>query len=206
VNAVFSKEGFRALRITWLILGLAIIAAALVGWGSYLYLQKEKRDGLMSKRQLQEAKARVDKAQREREDLKASSEIFQDLVNRGILQQESRLDFIERLDRLKDQYRLLGLEYEISAQRPLPLNAGRVFNSIDVLGSHVKMRVLALHEGDALAFLEDLATPKRGFNPINRCTLRKIDAGTAGTLAPRVEALCSLEWISLRDKGANRAG
>lgn len=206
MNVVFSKEGFRALRVAWAILALAVAAAGVLGWGSYLYLEKEKRDGLSSKRLLQEARARVDSAKRERDDLKASSAIFDNLVSRGILQPENRLDFIERLDRLKERHGILGLDYEIAAQRPVPLAGGRVFNSIDVLGSRVKLRVMALHEGDALAFLEDLATPKRGFNPISGCTLRKVEAGAAASLTPRAEAQCSIEWISLRDKRSNGAG
>ncbi|MBL0142723.1 MAG: hypothetical protein IPP91_11635 [Betaproteobacteria bacterium] len=205
MNVMFSKEGFRSLRIAWVILGLAIVAAAAVAWGSLLYLQKEKRDDISSKRALAEAQARVNAAKREREDLKSSSEIFEDLVKRGILQEESRLDLIERLDRLKTRHHLLGLEYEIAAQRPLPLAGGRVFNAVEVLGSRVKVHALALHEGDALAFLEDLAKPERGFNPLSRCTLRKMAVGAVSATGPRVEAECTLEWISLKDKRGNRA-
>ena len=206
MSVVFTKEGFRALRVAWAILGISIATTAVLGWGSHVYVQKEKHDGLASQRLLQEARTRVDNAKRERDDLKASAKIFQDLVNRGILQPERRLDFIERLDRLKDRYRILGLDYEIGAQRPLPLAGGRVFNSIDVLASRVKLRVMALHEGDALAFLEDLAAPERGFNPASDCTLRKVEVVSAASLAPRAEAQCFVEWISLKDKKGNGAG
>ena len=161
MNFVFSKEGFKRLRFAWLVLGMSIVAAVASAWGSHLYLEKEKRDGLSSKRQLAEAQARVEAAKRERDDLKASAEIFQDLVKRGILGEESRLDFVERLERLKARHRLLGLEFEIAPQRPLPLAGGRMFNAVDVLGSRVKVKVQALHEGDALAFLEDLAKPSK---------------------------------------------
>ncbi len=202
MNVVFSKEGLKRLRFSWLILGVAIVAAVASVWGSHLYLWKEKRDGLSSKRQLAEALARVEAAKRERDDLKSSAEIFQDLVKRGILGEESRLDFVERLERLKERHRLLGLEFEIAPQRPLPLAGGRVFSAVDVLSSRVKVKVQALHEGDALSFLEDLAKPSKGFNPASRCTLRKLDAGA--TVAARIEAECILEWISLKDKRGNR--
>ena len=206
MNIVFTKQGARAMALAWASLGAAIIAAALVAWGSLAYLEKEKRDGLASKRELQEAQARVEAARREREDLKASSAIFEDLVKRGILHEESRLDFVERLDRLKSRHRLIGLEYEIAPQRALPLGGGRVFNAVDVLASRVRLRVLALHEGEALAFLEDLASPEKGFNPISRCTMKRLDASSDASLAPRAEAECALEWITLKDKRGNRAG
>jgi hypothetical protein len=205
MNVVFSRDGTRALGLAWAGLALSVVVAAMFAWGSHLYLEKEKRDSLASQRQLVEARARVAAAVKERDDLKDSSEIFEDLMKRGILQEEGRLDFVERLDRLKTRHRILGLEYEIAPQRPLPLAGGQVFNAVDVLGSRVRIKVAALHEGDALAFLEDLAAPEKGFNPLSRCTLRKVTAGDEATVRARVEADCALEWISLRDKRGNRA-
>lgn len=204
MNFAFSKDGFKRLRFAWLILVVAIVAAVASAWGSHLYLEKEKRDGLQSKRQLAEAQARVDTAKRERDDLKASAELFQDLVRRGILHEETRLDFFERLERLRARHRIQGMEFEVAAQRPLPLPGGRVFSAVDVLGSRMKIKVLALHEGDALDFLEDLAKPAKGFNPVASCALRKIESTVAET-GPRIEAECALEWISLKDKRGARA-
>jgi hypothetical protein len=205
VNAVFSRDGFKRLRFAWLILAVSIVAAVASAWGSRLYLENERRDGVTSKRQLAEARARVDAAKREREDLKDSAVLFQDLVDRGILHEESRLDFFERLEKLRAKHRIMDLEFEIAPQRTLPLPGGRVFNAVDVLGSRVKIRVQALHEGDALAFLEDLARPPKGFNPVSRCALRRIEPGEASAPTARVEAECNLEWVSLKDKRGNRA-
>lgn len=205
MSVLFSKQGLRSLRGSGAILVLAIATAAGLAWGSHWYVQAQRRDGLATAGQLREAQSRVQSARQERENLEASSALFRDLVNRGLLQPESRLDMIERLDRLKERHRLLGLEYEIGAQRPLPLPGDRAFNAIDVLGSRVRVRALALHEGDALAFFEDLAHPRRGFNPPGRCGLRKLEPGSETSISARVEAECTLEWISLRDKRGARA-
>ena len=205
MNAAFSKEGSKLLRFAWATLAIAILAACGLAWGGYWYEQKEKRDGVVSKRLLGEAQARLANAKRERDDLRTSSEVFQDLVTRGILKEESRLDLFDRLHDLKVRHRLLGLEYEVAPQRPLPLPGGRVFDAVDVLGSRVKVKALALHEGDVLAFLEELSMPPKGFNPVRGCTLRRLEATTPGATVPRVEAECILEWISLRDKRGSRA-
>ena len=201
----FTQEGFRSLRLAWALLGVAIVAAAGLAWGSLAYLQKERRDDLASQRQLGEMRAKVEAARRERDDLRNSSVVFADLVSRGILKEESRLDLIERLDALKVKHRLMDLEYEIQPQRPLPLLGGRVFNAVDVLGSRVRIKAQALHEGEALAFIEDLVRPPTGFNPASRCTLARLTPGSPDVATARVEAQCTLEWISLRDKRGNRA-
>jgi len=205
MNAVFSKEGSKALRGAWIVLALAVAFGAALAYGSYWYLQQEKKDTVASTRRLQEAKARTEAVRRELEDLRTSSKVFQGLLDRGVLQEERRLDFIERLDQLKTTHRLASLEYDIDPQRVLPLAGGRVFNSLDVMGSRVKLRFKALHEGDALAFLEDLSSPPRGFNAMSRCHLFRIERAGGDLASPRVEANCTLEWISLRDKGKSRA-
>ena len=206
MNAAFTKDGFAALRFSWALLVLAIAAAAGIAWASLAYLQKERRDDTVSKRQLAEAQARVATARRERDDLRDSSAVFADLVNRGILKEESRLDLIERLDRLKARHRLIELEYEIQPQRPLPLLGGRVFSAVDVMGSRVRIKARALHEGEVLAFIEELVRPPKGFNPASRCSLARLPASAQDAATANVEAECTLEWISLRDKRGNRAG
>ena len=205
MKAVFSQEGSRALRGAWALLALAAVAGAGLAYASYWYLQKEKQDIIASTKRLQEARARTEAVKRELEDLRTSSQVFQGLLDRGVLQEERRLDFIERLDQLKTRHRLATLEYDIDPQRVLPLAGGRVFNSLDVMGSRVKIRFKALHEGDALAFLEDLSAPPRGFNAMSRCHLFRVERSGADLASPRIEANCALEWISLKDKGKARA-
>jgi hypothetical protein len=68
------------------------------------------------------------------------------------------------------------------------------------------MKARALHEGDALAFIDELARSSRGLYPVDRCTLKRVADGGAVDLRVRVEADCALEWITLREKkGAGRA-
>jgi hypothetical protein len=70
---------------------------------------------------------------------------------------------------------------------------------MDVLASRVKLRVRALHEGDVFAFLSALSQTPQGFYPVDRCLLRRVD-NALETLQPHVEADCTLEWITLREK------
>jgi len=87
---------------------------------------------------------------------------------------------------------------------PLQFAGGRYFASIDVLASRVKLRARALHEGDLLGFIDDLTRTPQGFYPVDKCIIRRVEA-PADTIQPRVEAECTLEWITLREKrGATR--
>lgn len=205
MNIAGTKEGFRYLRFAWTALAISIFASGFLGWTGYWYLGAEKRNEVTLKQRFGEVQTRVNTAKRERDDLTASSVMFARLVAQGILQEETRLEFIERLDRLKNRHKLLGLEYDFAPQRALPAPGGRVFEAIEVLSSRVKVRVLALHEGDVIAFLDDLAKPPRGYNPIQSCSLRRVQAGGGGEAIARVEAECTLELVTLKDKRGTRA-
>ncbi|HSN20091.1 MAG TPA: hypothetical protein VLS49_05405 [Usitatibacter sp.] len=199
MSPVFTAEGWKALRGAWLVLALAVAAGAVFVYGSHWYGLKEKRDSIAAGRSLEEARARLDRARRERDNLNESADVFRMLVARGLLEREHRLDLVEKVNALRSRHQLFSLDYEIAPQRALPLAGGRVFPSVDVLASRVKLRARALHEGDVLAFIDELSRSRQGFYPVDRCTLRRI-AGPADELVAHVEADCTLEWITLRDK------
>lgn len=205
MNTVFSKEGFAALRNSWILLALSLVAATAIGAGGHWITVRDQREGTLSEKRLQEARSRLEGARRERDSLAESAEVFRSLVERGILQDERRLDLVEHFADLRERHRLQALDYDIAPQRPLP---GTSYASVEVLASRVKVKARALHEGDALAFLEELSRSPRGLYPVDRCTLRRLsEAATARALNPRVEAECGFEWITLRErKGAARAG
>jgi hypothetical protein len=200
VSQVFSVDGFKALRVSWALLAVSIALGAAIVAGSHWYAQKEQRDRLDSGRRLQEARARVESARRERDSLKESADVFRTLVDRGMLQGERRLDLVELLQGLRVRYQLASFDYEIAPQRALQMAGGRVYPSVDVLASRVKLRARALHEGDILGFIDALEKNPHGFYPVDRCTMRRLDVVEAASLQPRVEAECTLESITLREK------
>ncbi len=205
MSAVLSRDGWRRLRGPWAVIVLAGAAAAIAVYASQWYVAKETRDNVASSRRVQDARSRVDRARHERDSLLQSADVFRTLVERGLLQNERRLDLVELVNTLRSRHELFSLDYEIAPQRVLQLAGGRVFPSIDVLSSRVKLKVRALHEGDALGFMQDLSRSQQGFYPVDWCSMRRVDA-PAEAIQPHVEMDCRLEWITLRDKNAGRRG
>ena len=206
MNPVFSREGSRALAASWVALALAIAAAVGIVLASNWYVQRERRENANAERRLQEARTRLEAARRERDSLQESSEVFRTLVERGLLQTERRLELVELVNALHTRHNLHGLDYEVAPQRPLQLSGGRVFNAVDVLASRVRLRARALHEGDVIAFVDELTRSRQGFYPVDRCIFKRLDA-PADSLQPRIDAECWMEWITLKDKrGGGRAG
>jgi hypothetical protein len=204
MSQVFSPEGFRSLRLSWALLVVSIAAGAGIVAGSHLYAEKEKRDSVDTGRRLQEARSRVEAARRERDSLQESADVFRTLVDRGVLQSERRLDVVELVNTLRARHQLAALDYEIAPQRTLQLPGGRIYSSMEVLASRVKIRARALHEGDLIGFMDSLERNQQGFYLADHCTLRRLDVADAQSLQPRVEAECTLEWITLKEKRGSR--
>jgi hypothetical protein len=61
-----------------------------------------------------------------------------------------------------------------------------------------------LHEGDLLDFIDALSQSRQGFYPVDRCVIRRLETKGEDAVQPRVEAECTLEWITLKEKRANR--
>jgi len=204
-SVVFSPSGWRSLGASWTFLGISVAATVAMVVGSHWYLQRERRESSSYESRVREARSRLDSARRERDSQRDSSEVFRTLVDRGLLQSEKRLDLVELMNGLRARHHLFALDYEIAPQRPLAMGSGRAFPSVDVLASRVKVRLRALHEGDVLDFMSGLTQSRQGFYPIDRCSLRRLEVADPNALQPRVEAECTLEWITLRDKAAPRA-
>ena len=150
------------------------------------------------------ARVKLDAIRKEREDMRTSAETFRELLDRGMLGEEKRLDLLEMVERLKTEHHVVSLDYEVSPQRALQLPGGRAFNAIEVFASRVRLKVQALHDGDLLGFIDALVKQQRSFFTFDRCVVQRLEAGV-GTARPGVEAECTLEWITVRDKRLGKA-
>ena len=230
MSVIFTRDGFRALRLVAMValVGLAVAVALVIG--SYMYWQYEKSNDLKSVGVEADAQRRVANARREQSDLRDSAQTYENLTARGMFVAEQRLDLIEAMNALKDRHKLLDLQYELQPQRPLKMANGGSYPAVDVLASRMKFKVRAYHDGDLVNFLNDFPRIQRGFFPLYRCVIaRTADADrvensvtptnqNAGALSPALRAAqtvaaapstdsanaitaeCTLEWITLQDK------
>ena len=195
---IFSREGFKALRAVAVLAVASVGVAAFLIAGSYFYRQAELKSDKQSKSVLQDLRARLDNLRREREDLRNSADVYKTLAARGVFMPEQRLDLVEAFAALKNRHKLVSLEYEVSPQRALRMASGISFPGVEVMGSRVKFKLNALHDGDVVAFLDEFPRMQRGFFPLDRCTIKRAAEGAA--VAAALEAECYLDWVTLVDK------
>jgi len=123
--------------------------------------------------------------------------VFAKLQTRGVIGEEQRLEWVELLRDIRDKRRLLDLQYEIAAQRPLDAGPG---NGFAFYASTMTMQLKLLHEEDLLRFLDDLRQQARALIQIKSCTVERLPRNNPRSGIPaQLQAECRIDWITLRE-------
>ncbi len=210
---------FKALRFAGLVAFAGLGVAIFLVTGSYLIWQSETKSNVISERNLQELRSRLENARRELADLQGSEETYKSLIARGTFAPERRMDFIEAMAELRKRHNILGLEYEVAPQRPLRVASGAGYAAVGIMASRIRMKIQTYHDGDLMAFLDEFPRIQRGFFPIDKCSVKRTvgleqravaattgaapgasPTSTTSAIAAAIEADCTLEWITMVDK------
>jgi hypothetical protein len=119
----------------------------------------------------------------------------------GMVGEQSRLDWIESIARIKNQRKLFEIRYNIEAQNTLDYPGVVATGAADFVVSRMKLSMLLLHEGDLLNFLSDLQVAGKAHVSVRRCTVTRIERGatpSATALQPRLRAECQVDLVSVR--------
>ena len=200
----FGAKDLKRLRLP-----VAVCAVlALAGAGCYVfadnYLQDTKKLGVAISGQRAEVQSRVASANEEEREIKANLQQYQTLVARGVVGEEKRLDWVDILTAIKNERRLFNISYSIEPQKDLDYPGLAPAAGVKFVFSHVKIEMQLLHEEDLLNFIDDLARRSKPYLSVRSCNIRRSDrVGGGATLAPRLQADCVFDLITIRhDKPA----
>jgi hypothetical protein len=178
---------------------LALGAACLFAGGYHLDEATMARDATrLSRVAAQERVLRVAEEEREiRDDLV----YYEQMRQRGIVGEQSRLDWIESIAKIKNDRKLFEIRYNFEAQKPLDYPGLIPAGAADLVVSRLKLDMMLLHEGDLLNFLADLQAGIRAHVSVRNCTVTRIERGAAPgatTVQPRLRAECQIDLVSVR--------
>ncbi|WP_220636108.1 hypothetical protein [Georgfuchsia toluolica] len=148
------------------------------------------------------ARSKVARAAEEASTLREKIVVYQALQSRGIIGQEHRLDWIEKIRKIKEAHKLLDLNYELGPQQPIKADVvAPSGNAFDIMASPMKLQMALLHEDDLLGLLSDLRNGIQGYIRVNHCDIERAGAAppAAGPTA-QLRAKCDIDWITVREK------
>lgn len=192
-------------RIRW---GLAfLLLAMLIGFAmtttARTLVEKARTEQRQLEAQQREIRARLSRAPDEERELRGKIALFQQLQERGIIGQEERLNWVEQIARIKAARRLFDFQYEIAPQKPLGdalLPGGAVAGDYEFMSSTMSLQMPLLHEDDLLGFLADLRRNVHAYLLVRDCAIERVAQGQERGVAAQLRAVCTIDWITLREK------
>jgi energy-converting hydrogenase Eha subunit C len=178
---------------------LALGAACLIASGYYLDEARAARDASRLSRMA--ARERVSRVAEEERGIRDDLVYYEQMRQRGIVGEQSRLDWIESITRIKNERKLFEIRYNFDAQKPLDYPGLVATPSAEFVVSRLKLDMLLLHEGDLLNFLADLQAGIKAHVSVRSCNVTRIERGAAPgttTVQPRLRAECQVDLVSVR--------
>lgn len=189
-----AKLGWHALAALLMI----AVAALVVTWTA---TEERKatagRDATLSAKS--QVEQRLGQVRTEEQEIKARTQQYQRLEERGIFGPERRLEWTELLRDLQAQLMIPGMNYELGAQAPLDRTpgSGPAFHV-----SAMKLKLELLHEEDLLNFLNRLRQQASALTLVRNCRLARAAAAPPAASGALLTAECEIDWITLRQPSA----
>lgn len=172
---------------------LTALGAAAIWWTRSELIAAEKSTQAAAARH-KDAENRLKRVRDEELEIKAKSALYRDLVARGIIGPEQRLEWIELVSDIRRDLRLFAPDYEFSPQQTLGSSAG----TYQFRGSPMGLRLPLLHEGDLLSFLAAVQHRAPALVQPRSCQIeRQPPAGDRSGIQPNLLAVCTLHWITI---------
>ena len=183
-------------------LGAFLLSIALSGALVFLsegYLASSMNKRQAAQKQLADARSQLLAAQSDQENMSAYALEYNALLAQKIVGNEQRLDWLEGLEKLRQQGTVLDFKYTIAPQQgytPAPsLDAG----NFQLSRSPMTMQIDLLHEEQLLKLLANMKQQMKGWFMLDGCTLSR--TGGSDDLMP-LKAECNGGWFTMKDKSA----
>jgi len=179
---------------------LMVFVGAGVGYAAFRSTQIAERERSAAQAERNEYNNKLQRVSGEQSEIKQKSERFNALQARGVIGDEQRLEWVELLKDIRDQRRLLDLQYEFSPQRELDAKSdAKPEGEFNFYASAMKVQIKLLHEEDLTRFLDDLRQQARAMIQVKSCNVSRLPPDTSESdVSPKLLADCQIEWITLR--------
>lgn len=193
--ATFYRKDFPYIRRASITFAACLVfAASLIGASMYL-LKLQQSAKTQAQTQNSQAREKYASAETDKHEITDSQPRYLQLVTRGFVGEERRLNWIERIKAIQKNRKLLPISYEIFPQQVFQLDDPAYTGELELRGSRMLLAMDLLHEIDLVHFLADL---KEGeFYVPTECTIMPPLSSTLTALTPRLSAECTVYWITL---------
>lgn len=193
--ATFYQKDFPYIRRAAITLAACLaFSASLVGASVYL-LKLQQNAKANAHTQNAQAREKYARAETDKHEITDAQPRYLQLVTRGFVGEERRLNWIERIKAIQKTRKLLPITYEIFPQQVFQIEDTTITGELELRGSRMVLTMDLLHELDLLNFLDELKAGE--YYVPTECSIKPPQSNLLSALAPRLSAECTLYWITL---------
>lgn len=197
-----SRSDFTLMQWSLLaVCGSALLSAAFL-YGSGHYAAQAQQDRRNAQARLDDARRQLASVQEDRQNMATYAEKYMTLANSGIIGDGRRLDWMEGLEKLRQQHLVTSFRYNIAPQTMhapmLPIDSG----NFDIQYSEMNLEFDLLHEGQLPNFISALRNQVKGHYQLEGCTLKRRNIDEEGGGAAGLTTECRGGWITLKNRKA----
>jgi hypothetical protein len=200
-----TQKDWRKLRFPIIALGLAMIGVGLLA--SYADQYRTKKEAAMVSEDglYRQARQKFESSGLEKETIIKYLPEYNELLSKGFIGEERRIEWIERLRQIHGQYNLFSIDYSIGQQEKYKPSFVQNIGSHVMNRSVMELRLDMLHEGDLINLLEDLHENTPPFM-VRDCEITRPIGAEVNTkkVVANLKATCEIDWITLRDPELGR--
>ncbi|MDH4216384.1 MAG: hypothetical protein OEV23_05750, partial [Gallionella sp.] len=146
----FSNSDFALLRWNILAMVTALLVSATVLYASDKYSENALKDRRAARNQLNDARNRLNAAQDDQKNMAIYAGEYGELIERHIIGDNHRLDWMEGLEKIRQQNPVLDFRYTIAPQKIYAPQPAIASDNFDLHYSEMKLQIDLLHEGQLL--------------------------------------------------------
>lgn len=195
-----TQQDWRKLQTPILALGGALVLVGLLASLADQYRTKSEIALQTQQNLLNQARAKFQSSGLEKETIIQYLPAYNDLLAKGFIGEERRIEWIERLRQIHAQHKLFSIDYSIGLQENYKPSFISNMGSFVLHRSTMKLSMDMLHEGDLLNLLDGLHEQSTPFI-VRDCEIKRpIDAVVnTKSLNSNLKAACEIDWLTLRD-------
>ncbi len=194
-----TKSDIKVMRSSLITLSIAICCSLLLIYFSDRQSEIARQNWDSAQQQLRTAQTGLNDAKQDYDNLIDYRDEYAAAVAQHLIGNESRLDWVENLEHMREQKLVADMHYNIGPQKPYVAQPAIDSGNFELKYSEMKLRLDLLHETQLFDFYDALRTQIKGWYQLDECSIVRSASGST-SLSTQLHAECNGGWITLRNR------
>jgi hypothetical protein len=200
----FSGSDFHLMRWSLSAIGASLLLSSIILYSSGKYADSAKHNLHAAQIKMNKARTNFTMAKQDLENLSDYSQEYYTLENKKIIGDDHRLDWVDELEKLRNENLVFDFRYNIEPQKKYAPQPSLDSGNFDIHYSETKLQFDLLHEGQLMNFLDALRKQTNGWYQLQGCKMQRTNMNEEDATAavPHIKAECSGGWITLMNRNS----